>query len=211
MKKKIIMSIGIFLLIYLALNIFSPSARAEGCPSGLCMVEINCTTGEITYRDAPPRVVAVESVRPEAALPTHTISVQTANSSWGTSGTPQQIAVAVASLAPAPITVDPCLNGGCTKVEVNATTGITTVLPLSETDLKQRAVDQINNNQRQAELAKAAYQALPNITAWQPYDLFNNEQIPATLLDETLTPEWWINWEQSFNLFFENWFWWWSL
>jgi hypothetical protein len=211
MKKKIIMSIGIFLLIFLALNIFSPSAKAEGCPSGLCMVEINCTTGVVTYRDAPPRVVTVEPVRPEAALPTHTISVQTANAGWSTAGTPEQIAVAVASLAPTPITVDPCLNGGCTKVEINATTGVTTVLPLSETDLKQRAVDQINSNQRQAELAKAAYQALPNITAWQPYDFRIEQPMFATSLNETLTPEWWFDWEQSFNLFFKNWFWWWAL
>lgn len=200
--KKIIMTA-------LFLTLGTNTAMAN-CPSGNCAVEINCTTGEITYTDAPV-IETVPVVIPTPVAPTHTISVQTANSSWGTSGTPEQIAVAVASLAPAPITVDPCLNGGCTKVEVNATTGITTVLPLSETDLKQRAVDQINNNQRQAELAKAAYQALPNITAWQPYDLFNNKQIPATLLDETLTPEWWINWEQSFNLFFENWFWWWAL
>jgi len=180
------------------------------CPSGNCAVEINCTTGEITYTDASV-TETVPVVIPTPIAPTHTISVQTANSSWGTSGTPEQIAVAVASLAPAPITVDPCLNGGCTKVEINATTGVTIVLPLSETDLKQRAVDQINSSQRQAELAKAAYQALPNITAWQPYDFRIEQPMFATSLNENLTPEWWFDWEQSFNLFFENWFWWWAL
>lgn len=210
MKKKIIISIGIFMLIFLALNIFSPSARAEGCPSGVCEVEINCATGEVIYRDAPIKETARVAISIPVA-PTHTISVQTANSGWGTSGTPEQIAIAVASLAPAPITVDPCMNGGCTKVEVNATTGVTTVSPLSEKDLKQRAVDQINQSQRQAELAKTAYQALPNINEWQPYDPFTKELLPTTLLDETLTPEWWSEWEQSFNLFFQTWFWWWSL
>lgn len=180
------------------------------CPSGVCEVEINCTTGVVTYRDAAPRVAYVEPVRPELVLPTHTISVQTANSGWGTSGTPEQIASAVASLAPAPITVDPCLNGGCTKVEVNATTGITTISALTEYDLKQRAKDRIDNSQRQAELAKAAYQALPNITLWQPYDPFNTELTPATVLDETLTPEWWESYLDSLYSFYASMFWWWT-
>ena len=180
------------------------------CPSGVCEVEINCTTGVVTYRDAAPRVAYVEPVRPEPVLPTHTISVQTANSGWGTSGTPEQIASAVASLAPAPITVDPCLNGGCTKVEVNATTGVTTISALTESDLKQRAKDRINNSQRQAELAKAAYQALPNITLWQPYDSFNTDPTPATVLDETLTPEWWESYLDSLYSFYASMFWWWT-
>lgn len=200
--KKIIMT-----ALFLALGTNTATAN---CPSGYCAVEINATTGKITYSDAPPRTPST-LVIPEPIIPTHTISVQTSNQGWSTSGTPEQIAVAVASLAPTSITVDPCLNGGCTKVEVNATTGLTIVSPLLETDLKQRAVDQINYSQRQAELAKTAYQALPNITEWQPYDPFTKELLPTTLLDETLTPEWWLEWEQSFNLFFQTWFWWWSL
>jgi hypothetical protein len=193
------------------LIVLIPTPAFANCPSGLCEVEINCTTGVVTYRDAPPRVSTPEPVRIEPVAPTHTISVQTSNQGWGTSGTPDQIAQAVQTLAPRPLTIDPCLNGGCTKVEVNATTKVTTILPLTEADLKQRAKDQVQQSQKQAELAKTAYQALPNITAWQPYDPFNNEPTPATLLDETLTPEWWAEWLSSFDLFFKDWFWWWTL
>jgi hypothetical protein len=184
-------------------------ALAEGCPSGICSVEINCTTGVVTYRDAPVRVAVVNPVMPDPVVPTHSINVQTVNQNWGTSGTPDQIAQAVQSLAPQPITVDPCLNGGCTKVEVNATTGVTTILPLTEIDLKQRAKDQIDSSQRKAELAKSAYQALPNITAWQLYDSFNKEPMPTTIQDEKLTPEWWQEWLDSINLFFKTYFWFW--
>lgn len=202
--KKIVITTAI--LLAMGMN----TAYAN-CPSGRCEVEINCTTGVVTYRDAPPAVAFVELVRPEPVLPTHTISVQTANAGWGTSGTPEQIAVAVASLAPAPITTDPCLNGGCTKVEVNATTGVTTISALTEADLKQRAVDKLTNSQRQAELAKAAYQALPNITTWQPYDPFAEQNYEPTVQDLELNPEWWDLWFQSITDYYKNYFWWWAL
>ena len=208
MRKKLFWSVLIITTFWLLLQ--ASSANADGCPSGVCEVEINCTTGEVTWRDAKPRLSVPAPVLPEPVTPTHSINVQTSNQSWGTSGTPEQIAQAVRTLTPQPVIADPCLNGGCNKVEVNASTGVTTVSPLSETDLKQRAKDQITQSQAQAELAKSAYQALPNITPWQAYDPLSNEPIPATLLDETLTPEWWASWLDSFNLFFKNWFWWWS-
>jgi hypothetical protein len=200
--KKIIIT-ALFLVL-------GTNTAVANCPSGNCAVEINCTTGVVTYTDAPPRESVAAPVLIKPVAPTHTISVQTTNQSWGTSGTPEQIALAVLSLAPAPISVDPCLNGGCTKIEVNATTGVTTISPLSEIDLKQRAKDQVVNNQQRAELAKNAYQALPNITTWQPSDPFANEPLLNTPLDETLTPEWWVDWFQSFNSYFESWFWWWA-
>jgi hypothetical protein len=187
------------------------SPAFANCPSGVCAVEINCTTGVITYTDAPPRVDTPARVIPQPVAPTHSINVQTSNQSWGTSGTPEQIAQAVQTLIPQPLVADPCLNGGCNKVEINATTGVTTISALTETDLKQRAKDQVSQNQRQAELAKTAYQALPNITPWQIYDPFNEEPILATILDGTITPEWWADWQRSFDLFFKNWFWWWTL
>jgi hypothetical protein len=208
MRKKLFWSaliIGIFWLMLQASSAFA------NCASGVCSVEINATTGVITYTDAPPKVAVVQPVGLEPVLPTHTINVQTSNSGWQTAGTPDQISQAVKTLTPQPLTIDPCFNGGCAKVEVNTTTGITTVLPLSEADLKQRAKDQVEQSQRQAELAKSAYQALPNITAWQTYDLFIDEPFPATIQDTELTPEWWSNWLTSLNLFFESWFWWWSL
>ena len=190
--------------------VLGTNTAVANCPSGICAVEINCTTGEITYTDAPPREPMAAPVLIQPAAPTHTISVQTSNQSWGTSGTPEQIAVAVAALAPAPIVADPCANGGCTKVEFNATTGVTTISPLNESDLKQRAKDQVERSQQQAELAKTAYQALPNITTWQPSDPFTDTPLPNTLLDETLSPEWWVDWFESFYAYYENWFWWWA-
>jgi hypothetical protein len=193
------------------LIVFIPTPAFANCPSGVCAVEINCTTGEVTYTDVPLTSATPAPVIPEAVAPTHTINVQTTNSSWGTSGTPEQIARAVQTLIPQPLTIDPCLNGGCNKVEINVTTGVTTISPLNEADLKQRAKDQVEQNQRQAELAKTAYQALPNITAWQPYDPFIDEPLSATLTDETLTPEWWADWQSTFDLFFKDWFWWWAL
>jgi hypothetical protein len=194
----------------LVLTWLSITPALANCPSGVCAVEINCTTGEVTYRDAPPKVDTPAPFIIQPVAPTHTISVQTANQGWGTSGTPEQITKAVENLIPQPLTIDPCLNGGCTKVQVNATTGVTTISALSEADLKQRAKDQIQQNQRQAELAKSAYQALPNITVWQLYDFEKKEPLPATIQDESLNPDWWNDWLYSFNLFFQNWFNWWA-
>jgi hypothetical protein len=208
MRKKLIWSLLIIATFWLFLQV---SPAFANCPSGVCAVEINSATGVITYTDAPPRVNTPVLVIPQPVAPTHTINVQTFNQGWGTSGTPEQIAQAVQTLIPQPLVADPCLNGGCNKIEVNATTGVTTISTLSEADLKQRAKDQVEQSQRQAELAKSAYQALPNITAWQIYDPFNDEPIPATILDETITPEWWADWQSTFDLFFKNWFWWWTL
>jgi hypothetical protein len=199
------------IVIGLMLSLVGAPAYADYCPSGICVVEINCTTGEVTYKDAPPRIDIPAPVIIQPVAPTHTINVQTSNQSWGTSGTPEQIAQAVQTLIPQPLTVDPCLTGNCTKIELNVSTGVTTILPLNEAELKQKAKDRVNESQAKAELAKTAYQALPNITPWQLYDPLDNELIPATILDETITPEWWTDWQTAFDLFFKNWFWWWTL
>jgi hypothetical protein len=198
-------------LLGLLIILIPTPAFADGCPSGVCAVEINCTTGEVTWRDVPLTPALPLPVIPEPVAPTHTINVQTASGSWGTSGTPDQIAQAVQSLAPQPLTPSPCLNGGCNKVEINVATKVVTVLPLSENDLKESAKHQVQQSQRQAELAKSAYQALPNITAWQPYDPFIDEPLLATIKDETLTPEWWASWTASLNSFYASMFWWWAL
>jgi len=200
--RKVLLSLLIVLI---------PTPAFANCPSGYCDVEVNCTTGVVTYRDAPPRVETPIFVTPQPVAPTHTINVQTPSQSWGTSGTVEQITQAVQTLIPQPLTTDPCLNGGCNKVEINVTTGVTTISPLNEADLKQRARDQVEQSQRQAELAKTAYQALPNITAWQPYNPFIDEPLLATIKDETLTPEWWASWTASLNSFYASMFWWWAL
>ena len=149
--KKIILISG------LALSIIATPALAN-CPSGNCAVEINCTTGVITYTDAPPRINTPAPVIPEPVAPTHMVVVQTANSSFGTSGSLEQVQQAVQQLITAPKAPepDPCALGGCTKVEVNCATGVTTILPLTPADIQQRLVDQYMNYARQLEMAIAA-------------------------------------------------------
>jgi hypothetical protein len=149
--KKIILISG------LALSLIATPALAN-CPSGNCAVEINCTTGVITYTDAPPRVDMPALVMPEPIAPTHTVVVQTANSSFGTSGSLEQVQQAVQQLITAPQAPepDPCALGGCTRIEVNATTGVTTILPLTPTEIQQRLVDRYMNYARQLEMAIAA-------------------------------------------------------
>ena len=202
--KKIILTL-------LFLTISANSAVADGCPSGKCEVIVNGATGEVIWKDAEVAPAPIKLVAPEPSTPSHVLNVQTSSQSWGTSGTREQIAEAVQTLIPKPLTADPCLNGGCNVLEVNATTGVKTLIPLSEADLKQRARDQVVQSQRQADLAKTAYQALPNITAWQLYDPFKYEVAPLTFLDETLTPEWWASWTASLNSFYASMFWWWTL
>jgi hypothetical protein len=149
--KKIIITAG------LALSLIATPALAN-CPSGVCAVEINCTTGEVTYTDAPPRVDTPAPVIPEPVAPTHTVVIQTANSSIGTSGSYEQVQQLVQQVITAPQApqIDPCADGGCNKVIVNATTGQVDVLPLSPTDIQQRAIDQYMNYARQLEMAIAA-------------------------------------------------------
>jgi hypothetical protein len=200
------------LIITALFMVLGTNTAVANCPSGLCSVSVNATTGEVTYKDAQPNYVpSLLSSLPQPVEPTKTIKVESNNQTWATSGTPEQISQAVQVLAPKPLTADPCLNGGCNKVEINATTGVITVSQLTETDLKERARLQVEQSQKQAELAKDAYQALPNITEYKDFDPRTDEPIPATLQDESLTPDWWSDWFASLNWFFENWFWWWSL
>lgn len=149
--KKIIIISG------LALSLIANPALAN-CPSGNCAVEINCTTGEITYKDAPVRVETSTPARLEPTPPTHQVVIQTTNSSMGTSGSYEQVQQFVQQVISTPQApqADPCASGGCTKVIVNATTGVTEILPLSPADIQQRAIDQYMNYARQLELAIAA-------------------------------------------------------
>lgn len=149
--KKIIIISG------LALSLIATPAIAN-CPSGVCAVEINATTGQVTYTDAPPRVEAPAPIRIEPITPTHQVVIQTVNSSIGTSGSYEQVQQLVQQVISAPQApqIDPCASGGCTKIIVNATTGVTEILPLSPADIQQRLVDQYMNYARQLELAIAA-------------------------------------------------------
>jgi hypothetical protein len=149
--KKIIIISG------LAFSLIATPAIAN-CPSGVCAVEINATTGQVTYTDAPPRVEAPAPIIIEPVAPTHSVVIQTTNSSIGTSGSYEQVQQLVQQVITAPQApqIDPCASGGCTKIEVNATTGVTTILPLSPADIQQRAIDQYMNYARQLEMAIAA-------------------------------------------------------
>ena len=80
------------------------------------------------------------------------------------SGTSAQIAVKLTELQTKAVEkqIDPCAAGGCTKVEVNASTGVTTVSPLSAADLAQRATDRAAEASRSASAASAARESLAN-------------------------------------------------
>lgn len=149
--KKIIIISG------LALSLIATPAIAD-CPSGVCAVEINCTTGQVTYTDAPPRVDSPAPITQEPIAPTHQVVIQTANSAIGTSGSYDEVQQLVQRTIAAPQApqLDPCASGGCTKMIVNATTKEVQILPLSPADIQQRAIDQYMNYARQLELAIAA-------------------------------------------------------
>jgi hypothetical protein len=121
-------------------------------------MEVNCTTGVVTYRDAAPSIPTVPRVIVEPIAPTHSVVIQTANSSFGTSGSYDEVQQAVQQIIAAPQApqADTCALGGCTKVEVNVSTGVTTILPLSPADIQQRLVDRYMNYAKQLEMAIAA-------------------------------------------------------
>lgn len=156
MKAKIIIALTVSAVV------FTNTPAYANCPSGVCEVEINCTTGVITYKDAPPRVTYVEPVIITPVAPTHQVVIQTANSSFGTSGSLEQVQQAVQQVinAPQKPQTDPCASGGCNKVMVNATTGVVDVLPLSEIDIAQLQINQQNEYISQLEMSMAAKEAV---------------------------------------------------
>jgi hypothetical protein len=157
--KKIILGIVLTLI---------PTNAWANCPSGVCEMEINCTTGVVTYRDATSRIIEPEPVIPEAIAPTHQVAIKTNNQSISFSGSLEAVTNELTRLITTPQAplADSCALGNCTKVEINATTGVTTVLPLSLDDLAQRYKDAQFQYQRNLELAQAAQEAL--IVAIQP-------------------------------------------
>lgn len=98
------------------------------------------------------------------------LSVETANQGFGTSGTRAQLEQVVRDLqeraaqaAANAAAVDPCAAGGCSAVEVNATTGVTTIRELTASELAMRETMRAQEAARTAELAAAAAAALANI------------------------------------------------
>ena len=200
-----------YLLAGLILSALSPMAQANAeCGAGYGnAVDVNATTKVVTYYCVKLEVVAPEP-KPEPIAPTHTLVVQTPTQSLGISGTPEQITASVNTMVERAVNVpiNPCANGGCTKVEVNATTQEVTITPLSMTEVRQQTDNQAKEAIKMAEIAKKATQALPNI---QPIDPLAEEVTPTPLDEEE--PDWWIEFLRSWAGFY---FWyntvnWWSL
>ncbi|MGI9144875.1 MAG: hypothetical protein ACR2I6_05205 [Candidatus Planktophila sp.] len=98
------------------------------------------------------------------------LSVETQNQGFGTSGTRAQLEQVVRDLqeraaqaAANAAAADPCASGGCTAIEVNATTGVTTIRELTASELAMRETMRADEAARSAELAAAAAAALANI------------------------------------------------
>jgi len=199
------------LLAGLVLSFVTPAAHANECGPGYGnAVDVNATTKVVTYYCVKLPEARPEPVQAEAVKPTHTLVVQTPNQSLGMAGTPEQIAASVATMVERVTTVpiNPCVNGGCNKVEVNATTQVTTVTPLTAAEVRQQTYDTARQTLRNAEIAKAASQALPNI---QPIDPAAEEVEPTPLVEEE--PEWWVEFLRAWADFY---FWynsveWWTL
>jgi hypothetical protein len=199
------------LLAGIVLSVVSPMAQANAnCGAGYGnAVEINATTKVVTYSCVKLPEPQIET-RVEPVTPTHTLVVQTPNQGLGISGTPDQIAASVATMIEQVITIptNPCVEGGCTKVEVNATTQEVTITPLTMNEIREQTDNSIRDTLREAEITKKATQALPNIRAIDP---LVKEVEPTPLNEEE--PEWWIEFLRSWAGFY---FWyntvnWWSL
>ena len=105
-----------------------------------------------------------------SASQVYQLSVETSNQGFGTSGTRAQLEQVVRDLqeraaqaAANAAAADPCATGGCNAVEVNATTGVTTIRELTASELAMRETMRANEAARTAELAAAAAAALANI------------------------------------------------
>jgi hypothetical protein len=154
--KKIIITV-------LALSVLTPMSQANAnCQAGYGnAVEVNATTKVVTYSCVKLPEPQPEPIRIQPIAPTHTVVVQTPNQSVGISGSLEAVTEQLAKITQTPQAplADPCVLGACTKVDVNATTGITTVSPLSMSDLAQRYKDAQLQYQRNLELMQAAKQA----------------------------------------------------
>jgi hypothetical protein len=188
MKIKKVLTLAILLMI--------PAPAFASCPSGVCAMEINATTGVITYKDATPLEAPPRS---EPVIPTHNLNVAASTQGLGISGTPQQLASAVATIAERAVSVpiNPCAEGGCTKVEVNVTTKEVTVTPLTMTEVRKKTDQMAQQAIQTAEIAKKASQALPNI---QPIDPLV-EEVELTLPTDQ-EPDWWVDFLRALANFY---------
>jgi hypothetical protein len=174
------------LLAGLVLSVVTPMAQASAsCGAGYGnAVEINATTKVVTYLCVKLPEPVAQPIKIEPVAPTHTVVIQTANQSMGFSGSLEAVTEQLQKITKTPQAplADPCALGNCTKVEVNATTGVTTVLPLSMSDLAQRYKDAQFQYERNLELTEAAKQAVivpiqEEVTEVEETTLISNELI----------------------------------
>lgn len=185
-----------------------PQASADCAPGFGTAVEVNATTNVVTYScvKLPEPIVRVEDPAPIA--PTHTLAVQTPSQGFAVSGTPEQIANSVQTLIDKAVNIpiNSCVEGGCSRVDIDVTTKQTTVVPLSKSEVRYQTDQMAQQTIKNAELAKAASQALPNI---QPVNPTVKEIEPTPLVEEE--PDWWADFMRAlaeFYLWYNNVDWW---
>ena len=193
MKIKILLA-SLFVLFIAPMT----QAHAECGPGYGNAVDVNATTKVVTY-SCIKLETRVEPPRPELIAPTHTLVVQTPTQGLGMSGTPEQIATSVATMVERVVSVpiNPCADGGCTKVEVNATTQEVTVTPLTIAEVRQQTDQSAKTAIKNAEMVKKVSQALPNI---QPIDPLAETVEPTPLSEEE--PDWWMDFLRALAEFY---------
>jgi hypothetical protein len=175
---------GLLVIGFIILSI-SP-AQASECPSGAhCIVEVNCTTGETTLRVLSNTFNSTPQLQPIVEKPTVEQIRENVN----------QMVAAVT----APIEINPCIDGSCVKVELNASTNVMTTTPLTAVEIKQRTEEQAQNRIKEAELVKVAYKALPSV---EPIEEVTKEEEPievTPLVEEE--PIWWLDFLKQLGIF----------
>ena len=193
------MKIKLLLASLFVLFVFPMTQASADCGEGYgTAVDVNATTKVVTYSCVKLQT-RIEPVRPEPVVPTHTLVVQTPTQSLGMIGTPEQIASSVATMIERAVSVpiNPCANGGCTKMEVNATTQEVTVTPLTIAEVRQQTDQSAKSAIKNAQMAKTVSQALPNI---QPINPLAEEVEPTPLSEEE--PDWWMDFLRALTEFY---------
>jgi hypothetical protein len=189
------------LLASLFVLFISPMAQANAsCGAGYGnAVDVNVTTKVVTYYCIKLPDPQPDPIRVEPVAPTHTLVVQTPTQGVGMSGTPEQIAASVATLIERAVSVptNPCADGGCTKMEVNATTQEVTVTPLTLAEVRKQTDENAQSAIKNAEMVKKVSQALPNI---QPIDPLAETVEPTPLSEEE--PDWWMDFLRALAEFY---------
>jgi hypothetical protein len=182
---------GLFILVFTLLPI--PQAYAN-CPEGsVCEMNYNISTGITTYNVIPNTPTQQKPIVETIIIkPTHTLYVETTNQGLNIVGTVEQINASVSELVTkvvTPIKTNPCIEGNCSKMEINTATNVTTITALTASEIKQQTEDKARQLVRDAELAKVASKALPNIQPIEETTVLRQTPKLTPLTEED--PEWW--------------------